>query len=195
MSDIKIEMLWIDMETTGLNADEEVPLELGFMLTDKMGRLVDTFETMVWEGDPIFKDRLATARMHSIIGPMHEKSGLFEDLGNGPWMSRVQAGNAVQHWLEGFGIQPGQMPISGSSIGSLDRPFLIKHFPHLNEFVSYRNIDNSSVKELCRLHNPELFAQIMAEVPTKEDAAHRVLDDIQVSIMEYLMYVESFLFT
>jgi oligoribonuclease len=82
----------------------------------------------------------------------------------------------------------------GSSIGSLDRPFAIEHLPELHEFFHYRNIDVSTVRELCKLLNPSLMERIEDDIKERYQEKHRVLEDIQDSITLYRALYENFLF-
>jgi oligoribonuclease len=191
----EITMAWVDLETTGLNANSEVPLELGIVLTDNHGCVVDQYKDLVYEYDNPEYDR-AWDNMIPYVQTMHDKSGLAKDLhhaGRNAGATRHQVDYKVVEWLDDHGIEPGTLPMCGNSIGSLDRPFAIVHFPKLNEFLHYRNIDISTVKELCRRLNPTLFEQIKHIVENKENATHRVLDDCIASINEYLVYVDEFL--
>lgn len=190
------ELLWIDMETTGLDAEEDAPIELGFMLTDTAGHRIDSWRSLVWESNYYYQRAITQGQRNEFVGPMHEKSGLWMALMSlQRKLTRVQAEVEVVDWLKSHGIEAGTMPIIGNSIGSLDRPFLQHHFPNLNEFLHYRNIDISSLKELCRRWNAPLFAQYKKEFDSKGDATHRVMDDIEASILEYELYVKHFLVT
>lgn len=197
MAPTKVEMCWVDMETTGLDAYDCVPLELGFTLTDKMGNVVDTWESLIWDKTPDFQRAVTAGMKDSFVGPLHEKSGLWKDLQDpdGPRrMTRSEAQRAVTNWLKTHGVGKDLMPLSGSSIGSLDRPFLQQHFMLLNDYLSYRNIDVSTIKELARLHRPALVTEAEKHKWQKGEASHRVLGDIEASIREYLFYVnEGFL--
>jgi oligoribonuclease len=129
--------------------------------------------------------------MIDFVRDMHRTSGLTDDL------LREQLG-AVRHmidyksieFLDYCGIDAGTAPLCGNSIGSLDRPFVIQHFPKLNKFLHYRNIDMSSDKELLRMHRPDLYEELKPIIGTKENATHRALDDARASIAEYKVYLE-----
>lgn len=190
-------LLWIDIETTGLEAQSDVPLELGLRLTNDIGKDIDgkrrELKWLIWEAGENYQG--AWEEMIPVVQDMHEKSGLAHDLSITDCWSRWEVdGQAVQTLTE-WGVKPeDKVGLIGSSIGSLDRPFVIEHFPSLNIFVAYRNLDVSTLKELCRRHNKPLAERIEAEVGTKEDATHRVLEDIEASINEYKMYLDNFLF-
>jgi oligoribonuclease (3'-5' exoribonuclease) len=192
-SSVPIEMLWIDMETTGLYADMDVPLEIGIVLTDKFGNVFGKVSKLVWETGRDFRAAVVHAEENEYVDNMHTQSGLWDDLLKNQSWDRRFIDDFMVGWLMSCGVQPHAMPMSGSSIGSLDRPFAQRHFPKLNEFLSYRNVDISSIKELCRLHRPELFETMEKELGTKADATHRVIGDCFASINEYLFYLKHFL--
>lgn len=196
MQSPKPELLWIDIETTGLSAAEDVPLEVGFMLTDLVGRRVDSMEGLIWEETRFYQKAVRRGQRNEIVGAMHERSGLWDDLMETKGKStRLEFERDAIAWLKSHGVEKGAMPIIGNSIGSLDRPFLLEHFAELNAFLHYRNIDVSTLKELCRRWNAPLFAQHKETLDSKGDASHRVMDDIEASIAEYQTYVLNFLVT
>ena len=75
-----------------------------------------------------------------------------------------------------------------------DRGVQIEHLPELHEFFHYRNIDISSVRELCKMLNPSLMERIEEDIKEKYMEKHRVLEDIQDSITLYRALYENFLF-
>jgi oligoribonuclease len=192
----KVEMVWLDMETTGLDALQDVPLEVGIILTDRWGNIVKDGKVkyLVWEDAPAFSEAVHRGRSTEVVNDMHVKSGLWDDLENETHMTRRTVDQMLISFLKNHGVEKGTMPMCGSSVGSLDRPFVIRHFPRLNKFLHYRNIDISTVKELCKLLNPEIYEQIKPFIGTKEDALHRVMDDCLASIHEYNVYQDEFLF-
>lgn len=189
---MKPEMCWVDLETTGLDAISDVPLELGIVLTDNDGRLFDQNSWLISEQSAEWKIKVGRGASHEIVGPMHEKSGLWDDLVEKRDMAltRKQLDDEIVNWLKARDVVPGTLPMVGASIGSLDRPFVITHFPKFNEYLHYRNIDISTLKELCKRHNPDLYSKMTLPEATQ----HRVLNDIHGSILEYNFYLENFLF-
>jgi oligoribonuclease len=198
---VKNDLLFIDMETTGLDARSEVPLEVGLAITDEWGQKRCEKSWLIHDKDDIYASRIVDAKVHPFVGPMHEKSGLWRALdtylrdGIGTVWSRAAADENMVNWLASNGVSKATLPLTGNSIGSLDRPFCLIHFPRLNEWAHYRNIDISSFKETCRRVNPELFDSLRHLTDAKDDAKHRVLDDINASIVEYKAYLDNFFFT
>jgi len=194
MTDVAAEMLWIDLETTGLEADKDVPLEVGMAITDRWGSVVDEAKCLVWESSTDFQRGVIRGKDNSIVDEMHTKSGLWEDLQTFNTFDRTNAEDFFCGWLDRHNIKAGTLPMCGNSIGSLDRPFVQHHFPKLNRHFHYRNIDISSFKEVCKMVNPTLFKNLEPIIGTKADATHRVLDDVAASIKEYRAYLDNFLF-
>lgn len=192
----KIEMCWIDMETTGLDARNCIPLEVGLRLTDKDGWKIAEQKWLVWEPGEDWAIKMMYGASDPFVGPMHEKSGLWDDLVEArgkTTLTRDDLDNAMCEFLTEHEVPFTYLPMAGSSIGSLDRPFALEHFPDFNRALSYRNIDISSIKELCKMHNPGLWEALRPIMGDKEDSKHRVLEDIDASIGEYELYLENFL--
>ena len=191
-----ISLVWIDLETTGLSAQDDVPLEVGLKLTDKDGFIHAERKWLVNEFNFQYHEAIERGKAHEFVGPMHEKSGLWDALDDNGYVlvqPRYEVDQQMCEFLDEHEVPFGSFGLTGSSIGSLDRPFCLVHFPKFNEQVGYRNIDISSVKELCKRHNPVLFENLQRVLGSKEDAVHRVLEDIDASILEYRAYVENFL--
>lgn len=189
-----IKLAWVDIETTGLDARYDVPLELGLMLTDEQGYPIYADHWLIHDDTTEYKEKIAFASRHNIVGPMHEKSGLWSDL-----FMREEIGYFSRTEMDQFLAQMFQehkipaIPMAGSSTGSLDRPFVLEHFPLFNKVLSYRNVDVSTIKELCKMHNPLLWENLSPMMGSKEDAPHRVLGDLEGAITEYRLYLENFL--
>lgn len=194
----------VDIETTGLDAKLDVPLEVGIKLIDRVGFVIDEAEWLVYE-DPAqsldYKIGLERGKANPFVNPMHEKSGLWLDLVSSPpaeLFSREAFDESVVGWLEACGAPTKDddgvgLGMMGNSVGSLDRPFTIEHFPRLNLFLGYRNIDISTIKELVKKLNPDLYANLKPIIGDKSKADHRVLSDIDACILEYRTYGIEFL--
>jgi oligoribonuclease len=189
-----VQMAFVDMETTGLDANEDVPLELGIVLTTREGDHIAEWKVLVWEeGIRDFMHGFDRALNNEFVCQMHNDNDLFADLATFDTVTRDEAAEQAVEFLILHGVEEKIMPMAGSSTGSLDRPFTIRHFPKLNNFLSYRNIDISSIKELLKLNNPGLWEKIEPQLGSKEDAAHRVLEDCYAAIKEYQIYRDEFL--
>jgi oligoribonuclease len=182
-----------DLETTGLNAKSDFILEAGFVLTDNELNIINQKSWLIlntgWES------RLKLSG--DSVREMHEKSGLIRDLreaSESP-MSASRHGitnvqSEIYTWLFNNGVT-GNLPLTGSTI-SFDRRFLMEHMPLVDNCFSYRSIDISSIKELCRRWNPRVYAAYTRMVKD-EVKAHRSLPDIHASIKELEFYMNEFL--
>lgn len=184
-------MIWCDIETTGLDAASEVPLEIGLMVTDLEGREIWHEAHLVYSDG--WKGKLNAAL--PVVKEMHTTSNLWYDLVGADSSTefssthtRTILAEKLVESLLALGLPKGEYPLCGSTI-NFDRAFLAQHFPALHEFFTYRNIDISSVKELCKRNNPELYAKLPGE-----KGNHRVLNDIRATINEYKFYRDNFLF-
>lgn len=167
-------LVWIDMEMTGLDPEENVVLEIATIVTDK--------DLNVLAEGPV----IAIHQSEEELGKMddwnvntHTKSGL---------VARVKASQhdeakAVAETLEFIRqwVPERTSPLCGNSIGQ-DRRFMVKHMSELEAFFHYRNVDVSTIKELVRRWQPELLDQF------KKSGSHQALDDIRESIAELQFY-------
>lgn len=190
---MKPTMCWFDIETTGLDANKDVPLEMGIVLTDDWGGEIASAKCLIMETNFVYEIGITRGKANNYVRNMHEESGLWDDLACYPKLTRNETELKMIQFLKDWGVEAGTLAMCGNSIGSLDRPCTLVHFPNLNEFLHYRNIDMSTIKEICRRVNPGLFENIKPFVENKEAATHRVLDDCRASIREYQVYLEEFL--
>lgn len=187
----------VDLETTGLDANLDVPLEIGVQLINREGEVQDAESWLVYENNDTYSNGMIRGTGNQFVNEMHQKSGLWEDLrGNARVINpRSFVDEKLCDFLKQNDVEPRTLPMMGNSIGSLDRPFCIVHFPKFNAHLSHRNIDVSTIKEIMKAYNPELFEKLKATVGTKEDSKHRVMDDIEACIKEHLTYVSEFFIT
>lgn len=185
MSDTGDRFIWIDIETTGLNPEEELLLEVGFRITDIELNLLGERDWQIWD-TPSYDER----ELDSFILNMHTKSGLLDDCqDHGSTLDEV-CGD-MQDWLSGWGVNKSD-PMCGSSV-QFDRSWMGIHLPLVHDMFSYRNVDISTVKELCRRLNPVLYGKIDSDVKTSKREIHRALPDLQDTCSEAGFYFENFL--
>lgn len=175
MSDYKY-LAWIDLEMTGLDSNQDQILEIAAIVTDVQLNVVAYGPDLI-----IHVPKTALECMSQFVLDMHTSSGLVEKV----LKSQVTLAHAQQQVLAFFAqySEPGVMPLCGNSIWQ-DKLFLIKHMPKLVEFLHYRIIDVSTVKELVKnwYGVPEF----------KKTKAHRALSDIEESIKELKYYREHY---
>ena len=161
---------------TGLDPARNVIVEIATIITN------DELETIA-EGPDIVvhatPDELEA--MEDVVRSMHTRSGLLLAIQSSP-TSLAEAGHETLAFLRAHIMEPRSVPLCGNSIGT-DRRFLAAHLPEVENFLHYRSIDVSSVKELCRRWYPD----VLAGAPPKKET-HRALDDIRELIAELAYY-------
>lgn len=196
-----LRFFFVDIETTGLLPANEVILEVGIKIVDPRLRLIDEYDVVVWDSphyDKVFdalKERAALGDHNArFVLDMHDKSGLWGDAqANGLTVDR--AAHEVAEFLIGHGISNDRKtgdPMCGSSI-AFDRSHLDFHMPSVSSLFHYRNVDTSTIKELCRRMNPGLYSRL--ETNTVKQEKHRALDDIDDTIGELKFYRDNFFWT
>jgi oligoribonuclease len=171
-------LIWIDCEMTGLSLLNDVLVEIAVLVTDSDLNVVGDGVDVVIHAQP---DQLAA--MNEFVTTMHTTSGLIEEIPQG--ISVAAAEELILTYLQGAGTHPGKSPLAGNSV-SVDRSFIARDMPLLNEFLHYRTVDVSSIKELARRWHPRVYFNAPAKTGN-----HRALGDIQDSINELKYYREA----
>jgi oligoribonuclease len=168
-------LIWIDCEMTGLSLEKDVLVEIAVLVTD-------SDLNVIGEGvDVVIKASAEQlAGMNEFVTQMHTTSGLITQIPNGISVQEAEA--KVIAYLESAATQPGKSPLAGNSV-SVDRSFIARDMPLLNEYLHYRTIDVSSIKELTRRWFPKAYFAAPAKTGN-----HRALGDIQDSIAELAYY-------
>jgi oligoribonuclease len=169
-------LVWIDLEMTGLDTVRHTIVEIAVLITDSELELVDDGIDLVVHASP---DELA--KMDDFVRKMHTKSGLLPAI-EASTLTLQDAGRAVLAYLAEQLPGPGTAPLCGNSIG-VDRRFLDRYLPEVDQYIHYRSVDVSSFKELCRRWYPAVYKRR----PDKQET-HRALDDIRESIEELRFY-------
>lgn len=175
----KHNLVWIDLEMTGLNPDRDLIIEIATVVTDK--------HLVVLAEGPV----LAVHQSDDVLGAMdewntrqHAESGLVERVRQST-VDEEEAEQATLLFLRQY-AESGLSPMCGNSICQ-DRRFLSRHMPELGKFFHYRNLDVTSLKILA-----QLWAPVMATGFQKQPT-HLALADIHDSIRELRFYREKFL--
>ena len=173
-------LIWIDCEMTGLDLEKDVLVEIAVLVTDSELNLIGEGIDLVISATP---EQLAG--MNEFVTQMHTNSGLITEIPTG--ISVSVAEDLIIEYLESASTIAGKSPLAGNSV-SVDRSFIARDMPRLNEYLHYRTIDVSSVKELARRWNAKVYFNSPAKTGN-----HRALGDIQDSIAELAHYRANFL--
>ena len=171
-------LVWMDLEMTGLDHTSDVIVEIATLITDDDLNIVAEGPDLV-----VHADDDALAGMDPVVVAMHTKSGLLE-LIKASTISLAEAGEQTLAFIREHVPEERSVPLCGNSIGT-DRRFLAAYLPEIEEYLHYRSIDVSSVKELVKRWYPELDAN-----RPKGHGSHRALDDIRESVRELVYYRE-----
>jgi oligoribonuclease len=172
----KDNLVWIDLEMTGLDPDSNLIIEIATVVTDK--------HLVVLAEGPVFAIHQADsvlAAMDEWNTTQHGSSGLTERVREST-TTELEAEQTTLDFLRQY-ADPGASPMCGNSICQ-DRRFLIRHMPELAAFFHYRNLDVSSFKILAQLWKPDLAARF------NKQSTHLALADIHDSIRELRFYRE-----
>ena len=172
-------LIWIDCEMTGLSLESDALVEIAVLVTDENLNVLGDGIDLVIKTTP---EKLAAMREE--VRVMHTESGLINEIPNGVTMADAE--EAVLHYLMSH-TQPGKSPLAGNSVG-MDRNFIARDMPKLNQYLHYRTVDVSSIKELARRWYPKVYFNA-----PKKTGNHRALGDIKDSIEE-LRYYQSNIF-
>jgi len=169
-------LAWMDLEMTGLDPNRHTIVEIATLLTD------DNLELIAEGPDLIIRaSESELAEMDEFVAKMHTDSGLLTEI-RASTTTLAQAGAQTLAFLEEHITEPRSVPLCGNSIGT-DRRFLAVHLPEIEEFLHYRSVDVSTLKELARRWHPEA----LKSAPEKA-GGHRALDDIRESLEELRHY-------
>ncbi len=168
-------LVWIDLEMTGLDVEQHVIVEIACIVTNSELETLDDGIDIV-----VHPDAGALERMDDFVRNMHTKSGLLTEI-EASTVDLATAGRTALEYVRNH-VPERSAPVCGNSIG-VDRRFLDRYLPELDQYLHYRSIDVSSIKELCRRWYPEIYRQR----PSKNET-HRALDDILESIEELRYY-------
>ena len=174
-------LVWIDLEMTGLDPERDVIVEIATLITnDELEIIAEGPDLVIHHSD------VALSIMNDYVRNMHETSGLLTEIEQSS-VSMEQAGMETLQFIQSHVQEAGSVPLCGNSIGT-DRRFLIKAFPEIDNFLHYRCIDVSTIKELARRWNPD----VLTNAP-KKNGGHRALNDIQESVIELRYYRDHFI--
>lgn len=157
---------------TGLDSRTDVIVEIATLITDDDLNIVAEGPDLV-----VHQPDEALANMDAVVVDMHTSSGLLTEI-KASTITLAEAGDATLAFIKEHVPTAGVVPLCGNSIG-MDRRFLAAYLPEIEEWLHYRSIDVSTLKELARRWYPAS----LSAAPRKA-TAHRAMDDIRESVAE-----------
>jgi oligoribonuclease len=173
-------LVWMDLEMTGLEPDTDVIVEIATLVTDDDLNIVAEGRDLV-----IHQPAAVLSIMKPIVVEMHTKSGLLDAITSST-ITLEDAGAATLEFIKLHVPEARTVPLCGNSIGT-DRRFLAKYLPEIENYLHYRSVDVSSVKELAK----RWFPKSGIDRPNK-GGMHRAMDDVRESVRELQYYREKF---
>ena len=171
-------LVWMDLEMSGLDPEHERILEIATIITDSSLNIIEEGPVLA-----VKQDRSLLDAMDDWNTTHHTASGLVERIEK-EGVSETEAERTTLDFIKRH-TRTGEAPLCGNSIGQ-DRRFLVKYMPTLEAWLHYRNLDVSTIKELCARWRPDIYAGV------QKKQVHRALDDIRESIDELRYYRDQF---
>jgi len=166
----------MDLEMTGLDHTRDLIVEIATIVTDDELRVVAEGPDLV-----IHAEDAALEAMDPVVVDMHTRSGLLPAIRESK-VTLDEAGRATYDFIRAHVPEPRTVPLCGNSIGT-DRRFLARFYPEIEDYLHYRSVDVSTLKELARRWYPEALTNA-----PKKARGHRALDDIRESLDELRYY-------
>ena len=172
------QLVWIDCEMTGLDLARDALVEIACIVTDGELEALDDGIDLVIKPPPEAIDA-----MPEVVREMHTASGLLDQLASGITLAESQ--EQVLAYVRAHVPEARKAPLCGNSIAT-DRSFIARDMPELDQFLHYRMVDVSSIKELARRWYPRAYF-----ASPEKHGGHRALADIRESIRELRYYREA----
>ena len=172
-------LIWLDMEMTGLDPERDRIIELAIIITDS--QLQTIAESPVWV---IHQDEACLAAMDEWNRNTHGRSGLIERV-RVSTLDEASVEKEALAFITAY-VPQAASPLCGNSVGQ-DRRFMVKYLPQFEAWFHYRNLDVSTLKELCRRWKPEVAKGF------RKKSDHSAAADIRESIDELKYYREHFI--
>lgn len=170
----------MDLEMTGLDPATDAIVEIATIVTDDELKIIAEGPDLVIHQSPE-----VLAAMDPFVVEMHTKSGLIVAI-SASTITLEEAGKQTLDFIKLHVPDPKSVPLCGNSIGT-DRRFLAKYLPEIENYLHYRSVDVSSIKELAKRWYPKIGLD-----RTSKSGLHRALDDVKESVRELSFYRDNF---
>jgi oligoribonuclease len=168
----------MDLEMTGLDPMTDVIVEIATLVTDdELNIVAEGPDLIIHQPDDVL------ARMVPVVVEMHTRSGLLSEIRSST-LTLADAGEQTMAFLREHVPEARSVPLAGSSIGT-DRRFLARYLPDIENFLHYRSVDVSTIKELVKRWYPAADT-----ARPRANGGHRAMADIKVSVEELRWYRE-----
>ncbi|MDO8959962.1 MAG: oligoribonuclease [Rhodocyclaceae bacterium] len=172
-------LVWLDMEMTGLDPDRDRIIELAMVITNSQLEVIA--ESVVWT---VHQSDSVLAAMDDWNKKTHGKTGLIDKV-KASALAEAEVEAQALDFLKRH-VPTGKSPLCGNSICQ-DRRFMARYMPKFEAYFHYRNLDVSTLKELCKRWVPAVYKGV------KKSGKHEALADIYESIEELKHYRANFL--
>lgn len=194
-------IVWVDIETTGLNVKKDRMLEFGMILTNAYGEVIEggVFQAYIDQNLETPSDiQYVKESCEEFVQKLHDNSELWDDLEEaherGETYTPFELSDAILGWFEDRDLQPETYEMAGSSV-DFDRKFVSRDMPEVANsegpggWFHYRVLDVSTLKVVASKVNPE----VVQTKPNKGE--HRVVQDLLYTIAEYRHYLDELIYT
>ncbi|MDH3316225.1 MAG: oligoribonuclease [Gammaproteobacteria bacterium] len=171
-------LIWIDLEMTGLDPDQDRVIELATIVTNASLAIVAEGPVIAIRQPDVVLEAMDSWNLDT-----HTNSGLIDRVRESEYDESAASAKTIAFLRRH--VEPGNSPMCGNSVCQ-DRRFLYRWMPELERYFHYRNLDVSSVKELCNRWAPQIAQGL------KKKSTHQALQDIRDSIDELRYYREHF---
>lgn len=184
-------LLWIDLETTGVDHNEDPIIEVGMIVTEASPPFADLFEGS-WVINPALAGLSSwRGRMGDYVKQMHATNGLLDDVENPDIAVALSvAEEQIINALDSIG-RPHNFMLAGSGVGHFDRRFIETQMPFLAKWLQYPNLDIGVIRRALSFAKRDDLTEFGTTFEG-EDKPHRGLDDVRDHLAEFRLYAQIF---